>query len=64
MNNTFDFSQFSKQSSKGVFVIYLNLIYKAVKAFWILLFIFVQRFSKISDTNIDGLFISKSIFNL
>jgi putative membrane protein len=57
MNNTFDFSQFSKQSSKGVFVIYLNLIYKAVKAFWILLFVFVQRFSKISDTNTTYIYI-------
>mgnify|MGYP001049658325 CR=1 FL=1 len=51
MSNTFDFSQFSKQSSKGVFIIYLNLIYKVIRAFWVLLFVFFQRFSKISETN-------------
>lgn len=51
MPDSFDFSQFSKQSAKGIFVIYVNLIYKVVKALWILLFIFIQRFSKLSTTN-------------
>ncbi len=50
MPNTFDFSTFSRQSLKGVLVIYVNLIYKVIKALWILLFIFIQRFSKISET--------------
>ncbi len=47
MNNTFDFSQFSKQSTKGILVIYLKLLYKVLKAFLGFTISFVQRFSEI-----------------
>lgn len=52
MNNTVDFSQFSKQSKKGILVIYLKLLYKLLKAFWVLLFLFIQRFSKFSENTL------------
>ncbi|WP_218599413.1 PH domain-containing protein [Polaribacter sp. NJDZ03] len=50
MNNTFDFSQFSKQSKKGILIIYLKLLYKVLKTFWILLFLFIQKFSKLNES--------------
>ncbi|QXP64887.1 PH domain-containing protein [Polaribacter sp. HaHaR_3_91] len=50
MNNTFDFSQFSKQSKKGILVIYLKLLYKVLKAFWVLLFLFIQKFSEFNES--------------
>ncbi|MDN3619043.1 PH domain-containing protein [Polaribacter undariae] len=50
MNNTFDFSQFSKQSKKGILVIYLKLLYKVLKAFWVLLFLFIQKFSELNES--------------
>lgn len=52
MNNTFDFSHFSKQSKKGILVIYFKLLYKVLKAFWVVLFIFFQRFSQFSETTL------------
>lgn len=64
MNNNFNFSEFSKQSSKGVFVIYINLIYKALKAFWILLFLFVQRFSKMSSSNLTYVYLGIGVLLL
>jgi putative membrane protein len=50
MDNTENFNEFRRQSPKGVLVIYLNLLYKAIKAFWLLLFIFIQKFSNISES--------------
>ncbi|WP_165730312.1 PH domain-containing protein [Polaribacter sp. 20A6] len=50
MNNTFDFSQFSKQSKKGILVIYLKLLYKVLKSFWVLLFLFIQKFSELNES--------------
>ncbi|MFT5959186.1 MAG: putative membrane protein, partial [Polaribacter sp.] len=47
MDNTDRFSNFRRQSKKGILVIYLNILYKAFKAFWFLLFLFIQKFSKI-----------------
>ena len=31
MSNSFNFSSFSRQSSKGILVIYMNLIFKGIK---------------------------------
>ena len=47
MNNSFDFSSFSKQSPKGIFVIYINSIIKCIKVTWILLFLILKDFSEI-----------------
>ena len=52
MDNTLNFSQFRRQSKKGIVVIYLNILYKVLKAFWVLLFLFVQKFSKISESTL------------
>lgn len=49
MNNTTSFSEFRRQSKKGILVIYINFLYKVFRAFWFLLFIFIQKFSKMSE---------------
>jgi putative membrane protein len=49
MNNKFDFSQFSHQSKKGILVIYANLLFKFLKATWILVFLFFKDFSRFPD---------------
>ncbi|WP_405567405.1 PH domain-containing protein [Polaribacter sp. Asnod6-C07] len=56
MNNSFDFSSFSKQSPKGIFVIYTALIYKVLKATWLLLFIVFKDFSEISSFNVNYIY--------
>ncbi|APZ47511.1 hypothetical protein BW723_14985 [Polaribacter reichenbachii] len=56
MNNSFDFSSFSKQSPKGIFVIYIALIYKVLKATWLLLIIVFKDFSKISSFNVNYIY--------
>jgi len=50
MSNTFNFSEFSRQSPKGILVIYLNQIYRTIKVSWILLFLIFKDFSEFSDT--------------
>ncbi|TXD51316.1 PH domain-containing protein [Polaribacter sp. IC063] len=47
MNNSFDFSNFSRQSPKGILVIYTNLIYKVIRVTWLLLFLILKDFSKV-----------------
>lgn len=37
MNNTFDFSEFSRQSSKGIIVNYFAILYKSLKSSWVLI---------------------------
>ena len=62
MDNTDRFSNFRRQSKKGILVIYLNILYKAFKAFWFLLFLFIQKFSKISESTL--LYIYMGVFAL
>ena len=50
MNNSFNFSEFSRQSPKGILVIYLNQIYNAIRVSWIVLFFIFKDFSEFSDT--------------
>lgn len=57
MNNSFDFSKFSRQSSKGILVIYLNLIYKVIRVTWILLFFVVKDFNKISSIKLTYIYL-------
>ncbi len=52
MNSAFNFSEFSKQSPKGIFVIYFAQIYKTIKVTWVLLFLVVKDFSKIQALGI------------
>ncbi len=62
MLNSVDFSVYRKQSKKGIFVIYFQILYKIFKIFWALLFIFVQRISKIPETTL--LYIYVGVFLL
>ena len=57
MDNKEDFSQFRRQSQKGILVIYINILYKALKAFWFLLFLFIQKFSKIPEGKLVYIYI-------
>ena len=56
LNNSL-FADFSKQSPKGILVIYLRLLYKVLKATWFLLFLFIQKFSKISSETLIYIYI-------
>jgi putative membrane protein len=47
MSNSFDFSSFSKQSPKGVLVIYISQLYKLIRFTWVLLFLLMKDFSRI-----------------
>ncbi|AUC86530.1 hypothetical protein CW731_15125 [Polaribacter sp. ALD11] len=64
MDNTENFSQFRRQSKKGILIIYINILYKALKAFWILLFLFIQKFSKISETTLLYIYIGVGVLLL
>ena len=48
MSNSFNFSRFSRQSTKGILVIYMNLIFKGIKFTWFLLFLILKDSSKVS----------------
>ena len=52
MNNQYSFSEFSRQSSKGILVIYVNALYKVLKQTWILAAIFITRLSKLSGEQV------------
>lgn len=62
MNNDSLFNDFSKQSPKGILVIYAKLLFKAFKATWILLIIFIQRFSNLSENAISYIYIGIVVF--
>jgi len=56
------FADFSKQSPKGILVIYGRLLLKVFKATWILLIIFIQRFSELSEEVFSYIYIGIAIF--
>ncbi|WP_026777545.1 PH domain-containing protein [Polaribacter sp. Hel_I_88] len=60
MNNLFDFSTFSRQSTKGILVIYIAHLYKFLKLTWILVFLIVKDFTKITN-KIDAIYIYAGI---
>lgn len=49
MPNSFDFSVFSRQSVKGIFVIYVNQLYTTLKVSWIIVFLILKDFSKVQE---------------
>lgn len=49
MDNTDQFIEFSKQSSKGILIIYINSLYKLLKVTWLLLIIFFRNISNFSE---------------
>ncbi|WP_299012447.1 PH domain-containing protein [uncultured Polaribacter sp.] len=61
MGNTADFSQFRKQSKKGILVIYANLLYKALKTSWLVLLLVAQRFSKIQENHFTYIYLGIAV---
>jgi putative membrane protein len=61
MNNSFDFSIFSRQSPKGILVIYIHLIYKVIKVSWILLFLVLKDFSRMSKIGENYIYLSLAV---
>lgn len=61
MNNSFHFSIFSRQSPKGILVIYIHLIYKVIKVSWILLFLVLKDFSRISKIGENYIYLSLAV---
>ena len=57
MDNKELFHQFSRQSKKGILIIYLSALYKSLKVLWIFLFFFLQKFSKISDSQLGLIYL-------
>jgi putative membrane protein len=55
------FANFSKQSPKGIVIIYINLLFKAFKTTWILLIIFIQRFSKLSEDVLSYIYVGVAV---
>ncbi|PQJ82039.1 PH domain-containing protein [Polaribacter glomeratus] len=64
MNNSFDFSNFSRQSPKGILVIYIHLIYKLIKVSWLLLLLLIKDFSKLSNLGANYLYLSLTLLLL
>jgi putative membrane protein len=58
MSNSFDFSNFSRQSTKGILVIYINLIYRVLRLSWVLLFFVVKDFNKISNIGLNYIYLA------
>jgi putative membrane protein len=56
LNNSL-FADFSRQSPKGIIIIYIKLLYKVLKATWFLLFLFIQKFSKINDDTLIYIYV-------
>ena len=56
LNNSL-FADFSRQSPKGIIIIYIKLLYKVLKATWFLLFLFLQKFSKINDDTLIYIYV-------
>jgi len=53
-----NFSEFSKQSPKGIIVLYFKQIYTTLKLFWILLFFAIKDFSKFSKIGENYIYLS------
>ena len=58
MNNFADFNQFQTQSKKGILVIFMHQLMQVFKATWILLIVFIQKFSKFSDPALVYVYLS------
>lgn len=57
MDNFTVFSQFQTQSKKGILVIFFSNLYKFLKITWILLFLFIKRFSNFSEITLFYIYI-------
>ena len=57
MNNNPNFTEFSKQSPKGILVIYGSLLYKSLKFTWVIIFLFIRKFSEMSEKNLFSVYL-------
>ena len=64
MGNPSLFDDFSKQSRKGIFVIYIQLLFKAFKATWFLGILCIQQFSKVPDIARVWIYVGLFVFFL
>ncbi len=64
MNNSVDFSAFSRQSTKGILVIYIHLIYKTIRLSWVLLFFLFKDFNKIARLGIHYIYLGLAVILL
>ena len=62
MSHKYSFLKFSRQSSKGVIVIYGDMLIKILKQTWVLFLIFVSRISQISE--IQSFYMYLGIFSI
>ena len=62
MSHKYSFIKFSRQSSKGVIVIYGDMLIKILKQTWVLFLIFVSRISQISE--IQSFYMYLGIFSI
>ena len=61
MSNVHRFTEFSKQSPKGILIIYGSLLYKLLKGTWFLLFLFIKDFSKMSEVTLGYIYIGIAV---
>ena len=61
MSSVHRFTEFSKQSPKGILVIYGSLLYKLLKGTWFLFFLFIKGFSKMSEVTLVYIYIGISV---
>lgn len=52
MDNSHDFSDFSRQSAKGIIIIYVDLLVKFFRASWVLFFLFFRKISSFSSVQL------------
>ena len=50
MGNNYTFSEFSRQSLKGIIIIYVNGIVKIIKKTWVLWVLLIAKRSKYTST--------------
>lgn len=62
MDSNHNFSEFSRQSLKGVIIIYLNGIVKIIKKTWVLWVLLIARFSKYTSTENKYILLCISLF--
>jgi Predicted membrane protein len=61
MTNTLPFSTFTKQSKKGIVVLYIDSLYAFLKATWILFLVFFQKFSDFTGNKLTYIYIGIAV---
>lgn len=64
MSSEINFSEFSRQSLKGILIIYGKILFRVLKGSWVLLFVFISRISKNNTVNLNHIYIALSVLFL